>query len=129
MDDTGFEPARFPRMEPRKSIRAGILGSRHRRIQTINRLSFFHNPDPVAGDDFNIFAVGFEKLHFSFAACFGELLGGEDAFFLGELIGKRTVAEDFRIEGGCSHSNKSSNDETNHHAVGLVPNLGVLAAF
>jgi hypothetical protein len=57
------------------------------------------------------------------------LLVGEEAFFLGVLVGERTVAEDFRIERGDSHGCKSCNDKGNHHAVGLVPNLGVLAAF
>jgi len=68
-------------------------------------------------------------MHFAFSAGLGELFGGEQAFLISELLGKRTMTGDFWIERSDSHSRESCNDEDNHHAVGLVPNLRVLAAF
>lgn len=112
-----------------QSVRARFLSGGRWRIQAEDRLSFFHNPDPVAGYDFDIFAVGFEKVHLPLTARFGELFVSKNAFLLGELVGERTVAKDFGIKSSYSHGGESNNDEGNHHPVGFVPNLGVLAAF
>ena len=99
------------------------------RIEAVNRLPLLHDADAVAGDDFHIFAVMFEKMDFALTAGFLEFFCGEGAFFFGELGGERAVAGDFGIECRHGHGRTACDDQGDHHSVGLVPDLGVFAAF